>query len=189
MSKQSLGQIETVGLAAAIEAADAALKSANVDLIGYELSQGGGMAVVKVAGEIGSVQAAVAAASVAAAKVNSVFSTKVIARPAAAIAGLTVNRQTVGTASQLAESKETVVEAAFQTPEKVSDAVDSNESALDKFVSAAAATVAPSSSTPRVEVTAVADKTPAKPKSKAKSKPKASKSPKRTAAAKGKQKK
>ena len=38
MIKQSIGLIETVGLSAAIAAADTAVKSANVTLIGYELS-------------------------------------------------------------------------------------------------------------------------------------------------------
>ena len=42
MQKKSLGLIETQGLAAGIEAADAAVKSANVELVGYELTKGGG---------------------------------------------------------------------------------------------------------------------------------------------------
>ena len=46
----SLGLIETVGLVAAVEAADAAVKSANVTLVGYELARGSGMATVKVEG-------------------------------------------------------------------------------------------------------------------------------------------
>lgn len=70
MAKQSLGLIETVGLAAAVEAADAAVKSANVNLVGYELTKGGGMVTVKLEGEVGAVNAAIAAASVAAAKVG-----------------------------------------------------------------------------------------------------------------------
>ena len=37
MSGKSLGLIETVGMSAAVEAADAAMKSANVSLVGYEL--------------------------------------------------------------------------------------------------------------------------------------------------------
>ena len=40
--QKSLGLIETQGLAGGIEAADAAVKSANVELIGYELTKGGG---------------------------------------------------------------------------------------------------------------------------------------------------
>lgn len=96
MAQQSLGLIETIGLAAAIEAADAAVKSANVVLVGYELTRGDGMTVVKVQGDVGAVTAAVAAAAVAAAKVNRVVSTRVIARPAAGIEGLVVNADTVG---------------------------------------------------------------------------------------------
>ncbi|PWC19028.1 BMC domain-containing protein [Brenneria corticis] len=66
MAKQSLGLIETVGLVAAIEAADAAVKSANVNLVGYELAKGGGMVTVKLEGEVGAVNAAISAASHAA---------------------------------------------------------------------------------------------------------------------------
>ena len=62
MSGQSLGLIETVGMAAAVEAADAAMKSANVSLVGYELTKGGGMVTVKLEGEVGAINAAVAAA-------------------------------------------------------------------------------------------------------------------------------
>ena len=42
MSGQSLGLIETVGLTVAVEAADAAIKSANVELVGYELTKWAG---------------------------------------------------------------------------------------------------------------------------------------------------
>lgn len=50
MSGKSLGLIETVGMSAAVEAADAAMKSANVSLVGYELTKGGGMVTVKLEG-------------------------------------------------------------------------------------------------------------------------------------------
>ncbi|PWC32873.1 hypothetical protein TSO352_19950 [Azospirillum sp. TSO35-2] len=96
MTQFSLGLIETIGLAAAVEAADAAVKSANVVLVGYELARGDGMAVVKVQGEVGAVNAAVAAGAAAAARVNRVVATRVIARPADGIAGLVANRDTVG---------------------------------------------------------------------------------------------
>ena len=59
---KSLGLIETEGLAAGIEAADAAVKSANVELIGYELTKGGGWTTVKIQGDVGAVKAAVDAA-------------------------------------------------------------------------------------------------------------------------------
>lgn len=85
MIKQSIGLIETVGLSAAIVAADTAVKSANVTLVGYELTKGGGLVAVKILGEVGAVNAAIAAASIAAAKVGQVYATKVIARVAEGI--------------------------------------------------------------------------------------------------------
>lgn len=78
--KQSLGLIETDGLTAAIEAADTALKSANVTLVGYELTKGGGMVTVKLLGEVGAINAALDSAKIAASKVGEVYATKVIAR-------------------------------------------------------------------------------------------------------------
>lgn len=96
MAQQSLGLIETVGLAAAIVAADAAAKSANVTVVGYELTKGDGMATIKVLGGVGAVTAAIDAATVAAGKVGRVVSTRVIARPAAALEGLIHSRETVG---------------------------------------------------------------------------------------------
>lgn len=96
MVKQALGLIETVGLAAAIAAADAAVKAANVTLVGYELTRGGGLTVVKLFGDVGAVKAAVDAGKVAADKVNKVWATHVIPRPHSDLTGLLVNRQTVG---------------------------------------------------------------------------------------------
>jgi ethanolamine utilization protein EutM len=77
----SLGLIETVGLIAAMEAADAAVKSANVELVGLELTKGGGMVVVKLQGDVGAINAAVQAGKSAAEKIGKVYSVKVIPRP------------------------------------------------------------------------------------------------------------
>ena len=96
--KKSLGLIETQGLAAGIEAADAAVKSPNVELIGYELTKGGGWTTIKVQGDVGAVKAAVDAARMAAAKVNQVVSTRVIPRPSAGLDTLVYSPDTVGTA-------------------------------------------------------------------------------------------
>ena len=68
MQQKSLGLIETQGLAAGIEAADAAVKSANVELVGYELTKGGGWTTIKILGDVGAVKAAVDAARIAAGK-------------------------------------------------------------------------------------------------------------------------
>ena len=79
--QKSLGLIETQGLAGGITAADAAVKSANVRLIGYELTKGGGWTTIKVQGDVGAVKASVDAGSVAAEKVGEVVSVHVIPRP------------------------------------------------------------------------------------------------------------
>ena len=81
MTSKAIGFIETIGLSAAIEAADAAAKSANVTLLGYENTKGGGMITVKIAGDVGAVKAAVSAGSAAAMRVGRVASCLVIPRP------------------------------------------------------------------------------------------------------------
>lgn len=91
MALKCTGFIETLGLAAAIDAADTAVKSANVKLLGYEYTKGDGMCTVKIEGDVGAVKAAIAAASVSAAKVWGVYSTDVIARPAQGIDDILVH--------------------------------------------------------------------------------------------------
>jgi ethanolamine utilization protein EutM len=80
MEKESLGLIETLGLVAAIEAADAGSKAANVTLRGYERARAGLITVV-FAGDVAAVRAAVSAAAAAAKRVGTVVSVHVIARP------------------------------------------------------------------------------------------------------------
>lgn len=96
MVKQSLGLFEIQGLAAAIEAADAAVKSADVKLVGYELARGDGWTTVKVTGDVSAVKAAIAAAKTTASKAGAVVSTDVIARPASSTESMVVNRRTLG---------------------------------------------------------------------------------------------
>ena len=78
---ETLGLIEVVGLVGAIEAADTASKAADVKVIGYELTRGSGMVVVKMVGGVSAVKSAVEAASVAAEKITQIISKHVIARP------------------------------------------------------------------------------------------------------------
>lgn len=78
---EALGLIEVVGLVGAIEAADTASKAADVKVIGYELTKGSGMVLVKIVGGVSAVKAAVDAASMAAERVCQVVSKLVIARP------------------------------------------------------------------------------------------------------------
>ena len=79
MDTNSLGMIETKGLIGAIEAADAMVKSANVQLVGKE-QVGGGLVTVMVRGDVGAVKAATDAGAAAAEKVGELISVHVIAR-------------------------------------------------------------------------------------------------------------
>lgn len=72
--------IECRGLVAMIEAADAMVKAANVNLVGWEKIDAG-LVIAIVRGEVAAVKAAVDAGTVAARKVGEVVSTHVIPRP------------------------------------------------------------------------------------------------------------
>ena len=79
-TRGALGLVETRGLVAAIEAADAMVKAANVRLLGTEVTVAA-LVTVKVEGETGAVRAAVAAGAAAAKKVGELIGTHVIPRP------------------------------------------------------------------------------------------------------------
>ena len=81
---EALGMIETRGFASMVEASDAMVKSANVELIGYERS-GGGYVTVIVRGDVAQVRSAVEAGALAAQKVGQVVSVHVIPRPHASV--------------------------------------------------------------------------------------------------------
>src|SRR5450759_4555571 len=76
----ALGMVETKGLVGAIEAADAMVKAANVNLIGSEYV-GGGFVTVMVRGDVGAVKAATDAGAAAAKRVGELVSVHVIPRP------------------------------------------------------------------------------------------------------------
>ncbi len=77
---KSKGFIETKGLVAAIEAADAMAKAANVEIVDRKII-GGGLVTVIIEGDVGAVKAAVDAGAEAAKKVGELVSVHVIARP------------------------------------------------------------------------------------------------------------
>ncbi len=77
---EALGMIEARGFAAMVEAADAMVKAAKVELVSYEKT-GGGYVTAVVRGDVAAVKAAVEAGSRAATKVGEVVATHVIARP------------------------------------------------------------------------------------------------------------
>ncbi|MGG1516497.1 BMC domain-containing protein [Paenibacillus oryzisoli] len=76
----ALGMIETKGLVASIEAADAMVKAANVHIVG-KVHAGGGLVTVLVRGDVGAVKAATDAGAAAAQRVGELLSVHVIARP------------------------------------------------------------------------------------------------------------
>ena len=79
MAQEALGMIETRGLAA-VEAADAMVKAAEVTLVGTE-KIGSGLVSVMVRGDVGAVNAAVDAGKTSAARLGEVVATHVIPRP------------------------------------------------------------------------------------------------------------
>ena len=80
MERDALGLIECRGLVAMIEAADAAVKAANVTLVGWEKIDAGLVTAI-VRGEVGAVKAAVDAGAAAGRRVGEVISTHIIPRP------------------------------------------------------------------------------------------------------------
>lgn len=84
MQYDALGMIETKGLVASIEAADAMVKAANVTLIGKE-HVGGGLVTVLVRGDVGAVKAATDAGAAAAQRIGELLSVHVIPRPHAEV--------------------------------------------------------------------------------------------------------
>jgi len=87
MAKEALGMVETKGLVGAVEAADAMVKAANVQLIGKE-KIGAGFVTVMVRGDVGAVKASVDAGAAAAKRVGELVSVHVIPRPHTDVEGI-----------------------------------------------------------------------------------------------------
>jgi ethanolamine utilization protein EutM len=89
----ALGMIETRGFASMVEASDAMVKAAKVELVGFEKT-GGGYVTAIVRGDVAAVKAAIEAGVRGAEKVGEVVSTHVIARPHANVdSSLPLGRQ------------------------------------------------------------------------------------------------
>ena len=87
MSQEALGMVETRGLVAAIEAADAMCKAANVALVGTE-KIGSGLVTVMVRGDVGAVKVATDTGAAAAKRVGELISVHVIPRPHEDVEGI-----------------------------------------------------------------------------------------------------
>ena len=140
--KQALGLIETIGLAAAVEAADTAVKSANVFLIGYELTRGDGMVTVKIEGDVGAVQAAISAAASAAGNVNRVYSARIIPRPSQETDAMVFTPDMVGlrieitppaaAAAELTDDKDETAEDKAETKKTNKKSIDDKKAKSQK---------------------------------------------------------
>lgn len=84
MNNEAIGLIETKGLTAQIEASDAMLKAANVQLVN-QVQIGGGFVTTIIQGDVGSVRAAVDAGAAAASAVGELVSAHLIPRPEASL--------------------------------------------------------------------------------------------------------
>ncbi|TWT63950.1 BMC domain-containing protein [Rubinisphaera italica] len=90
---EALGMIETKGLICLIEAADAMLKAANVQMIGWD-KVGSGLVTAFVVGDVAAVKAAIDAGAAAASKIGEVVSVQVIPRPHEELASVLPTKKT-----------------------------------------------------------------------------------------------
>lgn len=91
--KQALGLVEIAGLCIAVTAADAMVKSANVELVELEPAKGGGYMTIKVVGDVGAVNAAVMAGRQVGEEHQKLVAWKVIPRPSDFVEDTFVNRR------------------------------------------------------------------------------------------------
>ena len=87
MAKEALGLVETRGFVAAVEAADAMVKAADVQLMAKQ-TVGAGLVTVMVRGDVGAVKASVDAGAAAAKRVGELVSVHVIPRPHSDVEGI-----------------------------------------------------------------------------------------------------
>lgn len=133
MNGEALGVIETVGMAAAIEAADSCVKSANVELIGYELSKGSGLVTIKIKGNVGAVKAAIEAAKISAGRINKIYAALVIPRPAKSLDRIIESESTVGIQVKKSEEEwQKEVEVIEKEEIQVQDELENQEKEVSK---------------------------------------------------------
>ena len=88
---EALGMIETKGFVCLVEAVDSMLKSANVQMMGWE-KVGSGLVTAFVVGDVAAVKAAIDAGASAASKIGEVVSVQVIPRPHEELGGVLPNK-------------------------------------------------------------------------------------------------
>ncbi|WP_147534456.1 BMC domain-containing protein [Bacillus marasmi] len=122
MIQNALGLIEVLGMPAALEAADTCVKSANVQLIGYEKVTSG-IVTVKIQGDVGAVKSAIDAAKISAGRINTVLNTLVIPRPNEGI-GSMIFSEKIERATEIEESISGQTSTSNQESEEVDSEVE-----------------------------------------------------------------
>jgi microcompartment protein CcmL/EutN len=117
MADQALGMVETRGLIASIEAADAMVKAAKVQLLGKEKVQGG-LVTILIVGETAAVKSAVDAGAAAAQRVGELVSTHIIPRPDDQIDQI-VNKEAKFETKRIKKEKEILEKKPARTRERV----------------------------------------------------------------------
>ncbi|WP_145577758.1 BMC domain-containing protein [Yersinia alsatica] len=113
--KTSLGLLEVSGLALAIGAADAMAKAASVQLIGIEKTNGSGWMLIRLTGDVASVQAAISTGAAFAEQHHGLVSHAVLARPATALMTYWLAPTVAVATVELAAAEVTAVEPAVET--------------------------------------------------------------------------
>lgn len=129
--KTSLGLLEVSGLALAIGAADAMAKAASVSLIDIEKTNGSGWMLIRLAGDVASVQAAISTGAAFAQQHHGLVSSAVLARPADALMAhwQAPQRESIATAPTTLREPTHEVAAEICVPEKVEAAAEREETA------------------------------------------------------------
>ena len=122
---QALGLIETKGLVAAIESADAMLKAAEVSLV-EKNHVGGGLVTIMVSGDVGAVKAATDAGAAAAQRVGELLSVHVIPRLHQELEGIIVS-------TTLIKQTETPSAASDETEKEATETDDLNKDTVDRI--------------------------------------------------------
>lgn len=119
--KQALGLVEIQGLSTAVLVADTMVKAANVTILEIENSKGQGYMTIKVAGDVGAVNAAVSAGKQTGLENQKLVSFKVIARPAESVEQIFGAAQNTKTEPSSQPSDSVDLQNQTQTEEKPSE--------------------------------------------------------------------
>lgn len=118
---KALGLIETKGLVGAIEVADVACKTADVEILNRHIVKGG-IVTIEIVGDVGAVKAATDASSEAAKKLGVFIASHVIPRPASEVYQMIEKK----------ESNKEIISSEEKNEEKIEEKIDNKQNNKDK---------------------------------------------------------